>query len=150
MLTGRAVALAVALLLATLGGAIIGAGARARELAEAEARLDSLAAVTARVDTIYQTDSVDVWRLKRSTDTLTVTVDQWKHDTVWVVEYVERADSTIRACSALVATCEQRVALRDSTIAQQERRWEARERPRHPLLIWGERGLIFWLGTQVR
>lgn len=115
-----------------------------------QAALDSLAGETAKVDTIYVRDSVTVWRLKRATDTLTRTVDRWKHDTIKVVEYVERADSTIRACSQLVLTCEARVALRDSTIATQQRRWDTREKPRPPLLVWGERGLIFWAGTRVR
>lgn len=142
-----------ALVLAAVVGytAVVQARAKLdRKRAVLEDTLDSLARQTAKVDTIYVRDSVTVWRLKRATDTLTVTVHQWKHDTVKVVEYVERADSTIRACSQLVLTCEARVALRDSTIATQQRRWDTREKPRPPLLVWGERGLIFWLGTKVR
>jgi hypothetical protein len=62
-----------------------------------------------------------VWRVQRDTfvvrrtrvDTLTRTVEQWKHDTIAVVRYVREADSTIKACSALVVTCEQRAEIRD-------------------------------------
>ncbi len=97
------------------------AGDGARDAAGEAARLraanDSLARVAARVDTVYQRDTLRLWRAVRAVDTLTVTVDQWKHDTVRVVEYVQRADLAIRACVATVTTCEQRVALRDARIA---------------------------------
>ncbi len=79
--------------------------------------LDSLAAVSARIDTVYASDTVRLWRNVKSVDTMTVTVHSWKHDTLKVVEYVERADSAVRACVAVVLTCEARVALRDTRIA---------------------------------
>lgn len=75
---------------------------KAREAVK-QATIDSLA-------TVYRVDTVTLWRQVRRLDTLTVTVDQWKHDTVRVVEYVTRADSTVRACTAALQTCEQRVA----------------------------------------
>lgn len=103
------------------------------------ARLDSLATVTARVDTIYTRDTLTLWRQVRATDTLTATVEVWKRDTLRVVEYVQKADSTIRSCAAAVLTCEARVAVRDSALATWERRWEARPKPPSKLAVWGER-----------
>lgn len=89
----------------------------AAEIARLRAGLDSLEQVRARVDSVFVRDTLQLWRQVRSTDTLTATVETWKHDTVRVIEYVTRADSTIRSCAAAVLTCEQRVAVRDSTNA---------------------------------
>jgi hypothetical protein len=100
-----------------------------RQSAVYAARLDSLAAVAARVDTVYTRDTLTLWRQVRRTDTLTQTVEAWKHDTVRVVEYVRQADSTIRSCTATVLTCEQRVAVRDSALATWQARWDARPKP---------------------
>lgn len=58
---------------------------------------------------IYRTDTLRLTKIKRVTDSLTVTVDRWKHDTLKVVEYVQKADSTEQACEAAKLTCEQRV-----------------------------------------
>lgn len=69
----------------------------------AERRADSLARA-------YRVDTVTLWRVKRTTDTLTATVEQWKRDTLEVVRYVTLADSTIRACTAALGTCEARIA----------------------------------------
>jgi len=123
---------------------------RDAKLEQATRTIDSLRTVTAKVDTIYERDSVVVWRLKRQTDTLTQTEDRGKHDRIEVVRYVLHADSTIRACRALVETCEERVAVRDATIAAQTRRWENRPKPKPAVWVWAERGVVFWLGTQVR
>ena len=57
----------------------------------------------------YVRDTVRLWKTIRRTDTLTQTVEQWKHDTVKVVEFVQQADSTIKACTQALATCEQRI-----------------------------------------
>ena len=59
----------------------------------------------------YRTDTLRLTKIRRVTDSLTVTVDQWKHDTVKVVEYVVKADSTIKVCSLALQTCEQRVSV---------------------------------------
>lgn len=58
---------------------------------------------------VYRTDTVRLTRLKLKTDTLTATVDVWKHDTLKVVEYVHQADTTLRACTQALGTCEARV-----------------------------------------
>lgn len=59
----------------------------------------------------YRTDTVRLTKIRRVTDSLTVTVDQWKHDTLKVVEYVHQADTTIKACTAALQTCEDRVRI---------------------------------------
>jgi ABC-type transporter Mla subunit MlaD len=76
------------------------AGARAQR---AERRADSLAGV-------YRTDTVRLWRTLRTLDTLTQTVDRWKHDTVRVVEFVAQAAEAAARCTETVQTCEQRLA----------------------------------------
>lgn len=63
---------------------------------------DSLAA-------IYRVDTVRLTRLKVRTDTLTNTVEQWKHDTLKVVEYVKQAVKTENACEEVKHDCEARV-----------------------------------------
>jgi hypothetical protein len=92
-------------------------GARG-EAARLRRSLDSLATVSARVDTVYAVQRDTLWRRIARTDTLTATVEVWKRDTLRVVEYVTRADSAIRACVATVLTCEERVALRDQRLAK--------------------------------
>lgn len=57
----------------------------------------------------YKVDTVKFWRTVRTVDTLTQSVDVWKHDTLKVVEYVEKADTAIKACTLALQTCEQRV-----------------------------------------
>lgn len=76
---------------------------------------DSLARVTARVDTLYSVDTATFtrWRTVRDTlrDSLTIT------DTVEVIRFIAVQDSTIAACSAALLTCDERVALRDQRLA---------------------------------
>lgn len=45
----------------------------------------------------------------RQTDTIPRDVERWKHDTLKVVEYVAQLDTTIRACTQALGTCEARV-----------------------------------------
>ncbi len=78
-------------------------------LAEAERQLDSLRALADRLDTLYLRDTVRLRQLVTRWDTAVVAVDRWKHDTVTVERVVTLADSTIRACTAALQTCEQRV-----------------------------------------
>lgn len=105
---------------------------------------DSLRLVARRIDTLYRVrvDTFVRWRVRL--DTLTRTVEAWKHDTVKVVEYVARADSTIRACSLALETCEQRVAVRDERIRVLEATIRAMPKPRAALWVWAERlGIAF-------
>lgn len=119
------------------------------QAAEAEARrqLDSLAVVARAVDTVYQV-RVDTFRVYRTRlDTFTVTVEQWKRDTLEVVRYVARADSTIRACELALETCDERDAVRVQQLAAWQRRWDARPKPRSAFWTWAER--FGWLGVVV-
>ena len=75
-----------------------------QENATLRAREDSLAKA-------YRVDTLRLWRTVRALDTLTVSVDHWKTDTLKVVEYVGKADSTVKACTLALGTCEQRVAV---------------------------------------
>ena len=72
------------------------------DLRQARREADSLAKV-------YRVDTVRFRVIKTQVDTLTRVVESWKHDTLRVVEYVTKADSAIKACSAVVLTCEERV-----------------------------------------
>lgn len=112
---------------------------------------DSLAVLSARVDTVYSRDTTTLWRVKRSTDTLTQTVEAWKYDTIRVVEYVARADSTIQACVATVLTCEARVAVRDSRIAVLDSLNRATEQrlTRERRIGWRDKALAVGLGYLV-
>ncbi len=136
---------------AVLSLSLYGAEQRRRGAAEAEGarwkqELDSLRVVARRVDTLYRTDTVRLWRLRERWDTAVVHVEKWKTDTVEVVRYVQLADSTIRACTAALLTCEERVAVRDRQLVAWERRWETREQPPSALLRWAERVLFFAAG----
>jgi hypothetical protein len=141
----------LALVAVALGGALLSArGNLAGERAAIVALQDSLARQAARVDTVYQIQR-DTFVVRRQRwDTARVEVERWKHDTVEVVRYVALADSTIRACSLALQSCDDREALRIGQLNAWERRWETREKPRPPALVWVERGLIFWAGTRVR
>ena len=75
-----------------------------------------LAVRQARVDTVHAVTVRTVVREVARLDTLTLTVDRWKHDTIAVVEYVTRADSLAQACTALIASCDAKVSIRDAEI----------------------------------
>lgn len=113
-----------------------------REILIAQARKDG-AAARRRADSLekaYRVDTLRLWKIKRETDSLTVTVDRWKHDTIEVVRFVTKADSTIRSCTLALATCEQRVgAERDGRLAaERENRILMKQMP-GPLAPWRHR-----------
>lgn len=60
---------------------------------------------------VYRVDTLRLTRLKLRTDTLTQTVERWKHDTLEVVRYVVQADSTIKACGKALSVCEARAGV---------------------------------------
>ena len=106
----RAIAVLVTLMLSVVTGAYwmgVRQG-KARQWQEATAPLRDTIRVT---DSLYRADTVRLWRVRQRWDTVVAEVEMWKHDTVRVVEYVQLADSTVRACVAALRTCEQRVAL---------------------------------------
>lgn len=90
----------------------------ALRLRASDSTIAALSARAATVDTIYKTDTlefhffVDRWKEVRKWDTVTVPVPA---ETVKVI--IRAADAALDACQVVVQTCEQRVALRDSTIA---------------------------------
>ena len=102
-------------LILTLGVAAVGAAFYAGQRVEAAKQYDREVRVVveslAVLDTVYLTDTLRLTRWREKWDTVRQTVEVWKHDTARVVEYVLVADSTIRACTAALRTCEQRAAL---------------------------------------
>ena len=150
---------AALLLLAAAALFAYGQEQRRRGAAEAQgarwkAELDSLAAVVRRVDTVYRVQRDTFYARSVRLDTLILSVDRWKSDTVRVVEFVARADSTVRACTLALQSCDAREALRIQQLRAWERRWETREKPRSAFWVWTERGLIAWgsyeLGRRAR
>lgn len=144
----------LALLLAVVALFAYGAEQRRRGAAEAEgarwkAELDSLSQVVRRVDTVYQVRRDTFYVQRRKLDTLTVTVERWMHDTTEVVRYVALADSTVRACTLALQSCDERDALRVQQLGAWEKRWETREKPRSAFWVWTERGLIAWASYEV-
>jgi hypothetical protein len=110
-------------------GAAAALVAGAWELGRRDGRAEGLAVERAAVvetlavlDTVYLRDTLRLRVLVTRWDTLRQTVDRWKHDTLVVERVVQVADSTIRACTATVLTCEQRVALttRRAELAEEE------------------------------
>lgn len=107
-------------------GALVNTNAYSRAEAKRWKRVaDSLGVEVARVDTVYLHQRDTVLRRIRSQDTLTLTVDQWKTDTIRVVEYVAKADTALRACEALVVSCDERDRLRVEQLAAVNNRLRA-------------------------
>lgn len=112
-------------------------GARDERIRALGAQLDSLATVGRRLDTVYLRDTlrltqyVDRWH--RLTDTMRLTDTLHRRDTVTVTrEVLVVADSTIRACTAALGTCEQRVGNLSQRLALTERQrdeWRAKASP---------------------
>lgn len=99
-------------------------------------RADSLEAA-------YHVDTVRLRVIRTQTDTMTVTVDQWKHDTVRVVEYVTKADSTIKVCSLALATCEERVGAVTARAVAAEAKADAYAHLKVPVLKYRTQGFVF-------
>jgi len=133
---GRFVAIVLIALLAMATLAILSwsdrqLGAERERQRVARILYDSLTRELRRVDTVYRSDTVRLWRVKERFDTVTSTVTEWKHDTVRVVEFVRLADSTVRACTAALLTCEQRVGLERQRTSASEQAYTAHLRS-HP------------------
>jgi hypothetical protein len=111
---------ATAYLYGLLGVALIGAyqgwayhqreiGRREVELAQSASELRAAKMRADSLEKVYRVDTLRLTKIKRVTDSLTVTVEQWKTDTLKVVEYVAKADTAIKACVQALGTCEARV-----------------------------------------
>jgi hypothetical protein len=86
-------------------------GWQQRKVGELNGRIAHLTAESKRVDTLYRRDTLTLTRVRRSTDSILVTDTLWRSDTVRVLIANER-----NACNAAIRTCEQRIAIADSTI----------------------------------
>ena len=137
--------------------AVIFGGWRSRDAsyARAESRrlasvVDSLVKVRSRVDTVHAVTVRNVVRQVTRLDTLTQTVELWKSDTIRVVEYVTRADSLARACTALIDSCDEKVRVRDALLATRERQWAADKavlQAKVPSRLDRLRGAALWLSA---
>jgi hypothetical protein len=106
----------------------------------AKVRADSL-------EKVYRVDTLRLTKIKRVTDSLTVTVESWKHDTVKVVEYVAKADTAIRACVQALGTCEQWVgAERAGRLAAESQAKILRQQMPSKLAPWRDRLIGLGLG----
>ena len=109
-----------------LGLAVVGCARNAAwdglrtEVRRHEARADSLGKLVRGADTVYVHQRDTLLRDIAVVDTLTVTVERWKRDTLQVVRYVARADSALRACVSTMSACEERVRLRDAQHAAEK------------------------------
>lgn len=91
---------------------------RDARIAELDRAVDSLSQQVAAVDTVYQVAVDTLWRVRQVTDhrldTLRLRDTLIHRDTVYQLVEAER-----QACDAVIRSCEQRVAARDSLIAAQ-------------------------------
>jgi hypothetical protein len=140
--------------LAIIGGAIASYEHSAKEQARIKAELvvadSTIYFWQAKADslaTAYRVDTIRFTSYRLRTDTMTTTVELWKHDTLKVVEYVTRADSTIKACTLALHDCEARVgAVQHALDASQS---EVRTLKAHippPGQKWVERAIGFGAG----
>jgi len=86
-------------------------GKRDLHIAQAERTNADLRHAKDSLNVVYRTDTVRFTRYLRTTDSVFANVERWKTDTLKVVEYVAKADTTIRACTQALSTCEQRVGV---------------------------------------
>jgi hypothetical protein len=126
MTLGSKLALTVCALI-LLGGAYATWQDRQRAIGRLEAQLVTVTAekklLLARADSLaraYRIDTVRLTKFKPVFDTLKIDVDRWKYDTVKVTEFVALADSTVKACSAALSTCEARVGAISGALAASE------------------------------
>jgi phosphoribosylaminoimidazole carboxylase (NCAIR synthetase) len=109
-------------LYALLGVAVIGAyqgwayhqreiGKREMQIVQYEHTNRTLRQLADSLAKQYRVDTVRFRVIRTQVDTLTQAVENWKTDTLKVVEYVAKADTAIKACSVALATCEQRVGV---------------------------------------
>ena len=90
---------------------VFGYGYHREQVGKREARIAVLVAEKARIDTVYKQDTLTLTRVRRITDSVLVLDTVIRVDSVKVLVAAERA-----ACDAVIQTCEQRVAIRDSII----------------------------------
>jgi hypothetical protein len=128
--------LAIALLVGKLiyDGRRRAEGAFAVRLAHNAVTIDSLKAEQRRVDSVFVSDTIRLWRTVTRTESLIDTI--LRVDTVPLTfresVLVFIADSLVRQCRDVVTTCESRVAVRDSliqSITWERDQWKRRAKP---------------------
>ena len=90
---------------------VFGYGYHREQVGKREARIAVLVAEKQRIDTVYKQDTLTLTRVRRITDSVLVLDTVIRVDSVKVLVAAER-----QACDAVINTCEQRVAVRDSMI----------------------------------
>lgn len=105
------IGLATALVITLLAGAYSIGRNDARRAAYAR-QVDTLRIRVAELDTVYQRDTVVFWRLKRAVDTLIVpeSIPVIARDSARADSALQVTTTALGVCSAVVVTCEQRVA----------------------------------------
>jgi hypothetical protein len=114
---------------------------------EARAAVDSLKQIEASLRELYRTDTVTLTRWRTRWDSI---VGPGRTDTLTVGQVIGVADSTIRACTAVVQTCEQRVAVateRGDSAEREAAHWQEaatqwRKVARGPLIILAVEGTV--------
>lgn len=103
--------LAAALALVLLAGAY-SIGVHDARRASYARQVDTLRIRVAELDTVYHRDTVVFWRLKRAVDTLIVpeSIPVIARDSSRADSALRTATTTLAVCSAVVVTCELRVA----------------------------------------
>lgn len=117
------------LVLLLLGTTVWALERRARSEAEeraavAEAAVDSLDQLAAELRKQYRVDTVTLTRWKTRWDSI---VGPGRTDTLTIERVILVADSTIRACEAVVKTCEMRVAVereRGDSAVSEAKQWK--------------------------
>ena len=132
MANARLVVIGLGLAAAVVAGAWE-MGRRQGEIAGLKERVVVIRDSIRLLDTVYQRDTVRLWRQVAKWDTLydTARLTERLTDTVWIRQALVTADSTIRSCIATVLTCEQRVGLeatRANLAEQQLTLWRQRDR----------------------
>lgn len=133
-------ALAVAAFAIAAAGTLYTAGQRAERAAwqakALTAKRDTVMREIRVVETRYRTDTVRLVRWRTKWDTVARDVERWKHDTVRVVEFVRVADSTIRACTAALTSCDRLRQLQQerAELAEQQLRLRTRGQSRRQLV----------------
>lgn len=88
-----------------------GYGWQQRRVGELNGRIAHLTRESQRVDTLYRRDTLTLTKVRRITDSVLVVDTVIRVDSVKVLIAAER-----QACDRVIQTCEERVAIRDSTI----------------------------------
>lgn len=110
------VALVLALASAAVGAVWTHAYREGRAAAHREGyrqRTDTVRVLLRQLDTVYQRDTVTLWRLVREVDTLRIvdSIPYYAADSARADSALRVTTTALRACVSSVLTCEQRAAL---------------------------------------